>query len=92
MAELVKLYDGSPSSVIRVRDDNMEFRLSGQRLTMSVVGQPQVVDHVVFSDDAGNGFGPRLLYSADTERPEQLTYDWPPDTPPTALYLGSPRP
>ena len=77
MAELVKLWDGSPSSVIRVRDDNMEFRLSGQRLTMSLVGQPEVVDHVVFSDDAGNGFGPRLLYSADVERPEQMTYDWP---------------
>ena len=29
MAELVKLWDGSPSSVIRVRDDNMEFRPIG---------------------------------------------------------------
>ena len=58
MGELTKLWDGVPSSVLRVRDDNLEFRLSGQRLTMCCVGQPQVVDKVVFSDDAANGFGP----------------------------------
>ena len=41
MGELTKLWDGVPSSVLRVRDDNLEFRLSGQRLTMCTVGQPR---------------------------------------------------
>ena len=77
MAELSKLWDGKASSIIRVRDAGVEFRLSGQQLTMLLLGQPGVVDRVVFSEDAANGFGPRLLYSADTQRPDRLTFDWP---------------
>ena len=88
MGELTKLWDGVPSSVLRVRDDNLEFRLSGQRLTMCTVGQPAVVDKVVFSDDAANGFGPRLLYSADTERPKQLRFDWQDGQNPDSVIRG----
>ncbi len=88
MGELTKLWDGVPSSVLRVRDDNLEFRLSGQRLTMCTVGQPAVVDKVIFSDDAANGFGPRLLYSADTERPKQLRFEWQDGQNPDSVIRG----
>ena len=77
MAALVKLWDGQASTFDRVRDDGVGFRLSEQCLTAFLVGQPPVVDKVVFSEDAANGFGPRLLYSADTKRPDRLTFEWP---------------
>ena len=76
MAGLVKLWDGQASTFDRVRDDGVGFRLAEQCLTAFLVGTPAVVDKVVFSEDAANGFGPRLLYSADTKRPDRLTFQW----------------
>ena len=75
MASLAKLWDGVPTSVLRVREDT-EFRLDGHRLTMCGMGQPGIVDRVIFSEDSGHGFGPRVLYSADTQRPEPVQYNW----------------
>ena len=76
MAALVKLWDGQASTFDRVRDDGVGFRLAEQCLTAFLVGTPAVVDRVVFSEDAANGFGPRIMYSADTKRPDRLTFQW----------------
>ena len=76
-AELSSLWDGSPMRFDRVKD-NIELVLRERRLTMGLLGQPDVLLKVILGAASSNGLSARLLVSADDTRPKPAEpYTWP---------------
>lgn len=76
-AELSSLWDGTPLRFDRVKDD-VEIVLRERRLTIAILGQPDVLLPVIMGPAASNGLSARLLVSADDARPRPPDpFDWP---------------
>ena len=76
-AELSTLWDGTPLRFDRVKD-NVEIALRERRLTMIILGQPDIMLPVILGPAASNGLSARLLVSADDARPlPPDPFDWP---------------
>ena len=84
LSELSSMWEGAKISLDRSSDDE-EYWLEGRRLSMLLMAQPLITLNLVFSDDAANGFTPRLLLSQDETRPPAVRHSWPDGTSPGQL-------
>ena len=70
LSHFVSLWDGDPTSIDRRNPDTPEIFFYQRRLTAMIMGQVNVVEDLLFSQAAGNGFTARCLPSMDRERPK----------------------
>ena len=88
LSHFVSLWDGDPTSIDRRNREAPEIFFYQRRLTALIMGQVNVVEDLLFSQAAGNGFTARCLPSMDRERPKP-----PADTSMTPLErVGAIRP
>ena len=69
LSHFVNLWDGDATSIDRKNPDSPEIFFYQRRLTALIMGQVDVVEEMLFSQSAANGFTPRCLSSIDRERP-----------------------
>ena len=69
LSHFVNLWDGDATSIDRKNPDSPEIFFYQRRLTSLIMGQVDVVEQMLFSQSAANGFTPRCLSSIDRERP-----------------------
>ena len=70
LSHFVSLWDGDPTSIDRRNPETPEIFFYQRRLTALIMGQVNVVEDLLFSQAAGNGFTARCLPSMDRERPK----------------------
>ena len=70
LSHFVSLWDGDPTSIDRRNPEAPEIYFYQRRLTALIMGQVSVVEDLLFSQAAGNGFTARCLPSMDRERPK----------------------
>ena len=70
LSHFVSLWDGDPTSIDRRNPEAPEIFFYQRRLTALIMGQVNVVEDLLFSQAAGNGFTARCLPSFDRERPK----------------------
>ena len=70
LSHFVSLWDGDPTSIDRRNPEAPEIFFYQRRLTALIMGQVNVVEDLLFSQAAGNGFTARCLPSMDRERPK----------------------
>ena len=70
LSHFVSLWDGDPTSIDRRNPEAPEIFFYQRRLTALIMGQVNVVENLLFSQAAGNGFTARCLPSMDRERPK----------------------
>ena len=70
LSHFVSLWDGDPTSIDRRNPESPEIFFYQRRLTALIMGQVNVVEDLLFSQAAGNGFTARCLPSMDRERPK----------------------
>ena len=70
LSHFVSLWDGDPTSIDRRNPEAHEIFFYKRRLTALIMGQVNVVEDLLFSQAAGNGFTARCLPSMDRERPK----------------------
>ena len=71
LSHFVNLWDGDATSIDRKNPDSPEIFFYQRRLTALIMGQVDVVEEMLFSQSAANGFTPRCLSSIDRERPRR---------------------
>ena len=70
LSHFVSLWDGDPTSIDRRNPESPEIFFYQRRLTALIMGQVNVIEDLLFSQAAGNGFTARCLPSMDRERPK----------------------
>ena len=70
LSHFVSLWDGDPTSIDRRNPEAPEIFFYQRRLTALIMGQVNVIEDLLFSQAAGNGFTARCLPSMDRERPK----------------------
>ena len=70
LSHFVSLWDGDPTSIDRRNPEAPEIYFYQRRLTALIMGQVNVIEDLLFSQAAGNGFTARCLPSMDRERPK----------------------
>ena len=70
LSHFVSLWDGDPTSIDRRNPEAPKIFFYQRRLTALIMGQVNVVEDLLFSQAAGNGFTARCLPSMDRERPK----------------------
>ena len=70
LSHFVNLWDGDPTSIDRRNPEAPEMFFYQRRLTGLIMGQVNVIEDLLFSQAAGNGFTARCLASVDRERPK----------------------
>ena len=70
LSHFVSLWDGDPTSIDRRNPETPEIFFYQRRLTALIMGQVNVIEDLLFSQAAGNGFTARCLPSMDRERPK----------------------
>ena len=70
LSHFVSIWDGDPTSIDRRNPEAPEIFFYQRRLTALIMGQVNVVEDLLFSQAAGNGFTARCLPSMDRERPK----------------------
>ena len=70
LSHFVSLWDGDPTSIDRRNPEVPEIFFFQRRLTGLIMGQVNVIEDLLFSQAAGNGFTSRCLPSMDRERPK----------------------
>ena len=70
LSHFVSLWDGDPTSIDRRNPEAPEIFFYQRRLTALIMGQVNVVEDLLFSQAAGNGFTARCLPSMDRESPK----------------------
>ena len=70
LSHFVSLWNGDPTSIDRRNPEAPEIFFYQRRLTALIMGQVNVVEDLLFSQAAGNGFTARCLPSMDRERPK----------------------
>ena len=70
LSHFVSLWDGDPTSIDRRNPEAPEIFFYQRRLTALIMGQVNVVEDLLFSQAAANGFTARCLPSMDRERPK----------------------
>ena len=68
LSHFVSLWDGDPTSIDHPKSPEIFFYQ--RRLTALIMGQVNVIEDLLFSQAAGNGFTARCLPSMDRERPK----------------------
>ena len=68
LSHFVSLWDGDPTSIDRRNPEAPEIFFYQRRLTALIMGQVNVVEDLLFSQAAGNGFTARCLASMVLER------------------------
>ena len=68
LSHFVSLWDGDPTSIDRRNPEAPEIFFYQRRLTALIMGQVNVVEDLLFSQAAGNGFTARCLPSMVLER------------------------
>ena len=71
LSHFVNLWDGDATSIDRRNPEAPEIFFYQRRLTALIMGQVDVVEEMLFSQSAANGFTPRCLSSIDRERPRR---------------------
>ena len=70
LSHFVSLWDGDPTSIDRRNPEAPEIFFYQRRLTALIMGQVNVIEDLLFSQAAGNGYTARCLPSMDRERPK----------------------
>ena len=70
LSHFVSLWDGDPTSIDRRNPESPEIFFYQRRLTALIMGQVNIIEDLLFSQAAGNGFTARCLPSMDRERPK----------------------
>ena len=70
LSHFVNLWDGDPTSIDRRNPEVPEIFFYQGRLTALIMGQVNVIEDLLFSKAAGNGFTARCLPAMDRERPK----------------------
>ena len=65
LSHFVSLWDGDPTSIDRRNPEAPEIFFYQRRLTALIMGQVNVVEDLLFSQAAGNGFTARCLAKGD---------------------------
>ena len=78
LSHFVSLWDGDPTSIDRRNPEAPEIFFYQRRLTALIMGQVNVVEDLLFSQAAGNGFTARCLPSMDRDvgSPAQVRGAW----------------
>ena len=70
LSHFVNLWDGDPTSIDRRNPEMPEIFFYQRRLTGLIMAQVNVIEDLLFSQAAGNGFTARCLPSIDRSRPK----------------------